>query len=120
MAKRFQCSCREAGCPHILNGYSAAEIKQMLKKTTSERLTEALEALNDPKLADMIRKARLGYYDDYETWIATPQLVLIGDLYQAGHPDMIRRVMAGEFEATKEEGKAWFKREGRQLLENQA
>ena len=88
----------------------------MLKKTTSERLTEALEALNDPKLADMIRKARLGYYDDYETWIATPQLTLIGDLYQAGYPDMVRRATKGEWEATKEEGTAWFEREGRNLL----
>ena len=94
----------------------------MLEKTTSERLAEAMEACGGsghPTLKGMIRKARLGYYDDYETWIATPQLTLIADLQHAGFTDMVRRVKAGEFEATKEEARAWFDREGRHLLESE-
>jgi len=93
---------------------------QMQKKTpprpTSERLAQTLEALNDPALAEMIQRARAGYYDDFKTTIATPQIFLYQDLVTHGYLDLAQRVVDGDFESTREEADAWFQREGRKLI----
>lgn len=51
---------------------------------TTERLAQALESLNDPRLADMIQKARAGHYDDFKTELTFPQVQLVIDLRALG------------------------------------
>lgn len=75
---------------------------------TTERLARALELLADPALAGMIAQARAGHYDDYKSTIAGPQLQLVQDLRAHGHFEFVGRVIAGEFDATPEEGEAWI------------
>lgn len=75
--------------------------------STAERLARTLEALNDPRLRDMIAKARVGYYDDYKSPLATPELQLINDLLGFGHVNLAQRVANDEFSATHEEAEAW-------------
>lgn len=79
--------------------------------TTKERLARALEAQNDPKLADMVKKARNGYYDDYESELATPCIQLVVDLTKHGYKEMAQSAMDGEWDGTLEEGQAWMKSE---------
>lgn len=83
---------------------------------TTERLAQALEAANDPKLALMIVRARDGYYDDYKSDIAAPITNLVWDLEQAGHPELAQRAKDGEFDGTFEEAVAWFESSVRELL----
>lgn len=80
---------------------------------TKDRLTHVLEQAG---LWDMARKARDGYYDDYETPIATPKIQLVVDLLTAGRADLADRAKAGEWDATREESDEWWKREGHKLL----
>ena len=87
---------------------------------TKERLAQAIEGRMgdkyDLRAERMIRLACQGYYDDYESEIATPQGQLIRDFHLVGYVDMAQRAMDGEFECTKEEGEAWMQREGWDLL----
>ena len=76
---------------------------------TTERLARALEALDDPRLLDMIARARAGYYDDFKSILSLPLLQLIRDLEAAGHPEMTRRVRNGEFDATDAEADVWMR-----------
>ena len=82
--------------------------------TTAERLAQALRDAHAP--ADMILNAVGGYYDDYESPLATPIVQLVRDLDTAHLWHLKKRAMAGEFDSTTEEGEAWFLREGRYLL----
>lgn len=86
-------------------------MKQELRKSknlpTTERLAQALEAAGDPRLKPMIDRARQGYYDDYKSPLAAPLVQLAADLRQAGHPELVKRVIDGEFDATPEESEAW-------------
>lgn len=83
---------------------------------TTERLAQALEALEDPRLADMILKARAGYYDDFKSELTTPLVQLYHDLTDLKRFDMLQRVMDGEFDSTPEESRAWFDAEGHKYL----
>lgn len=86
------------------------------KISTKKRLSDALHAAG---LQDMAIKAASGYYDDFESPLATPCLQLAADLAAAGTPAALAlraRHMNGEFDATKEESEAWWKREGKHLL----
>ena len=74
---------------------------------TTEKLARALEAVNDSKLAEMIRRAREGYYDDFRSPLALPTVQLVHDLIAAGQREMADRAIDGEWDATKEEGEAW-------------
>lgn len=78
-----------------------------MTETSKEKLARALEEAGDPKLAKMIERARDGFYSDYESPLALPELTLVRDLAAAGHPDLARRAQAGEFDGTKEEADAW-------------
>jgi hypothetical protein len=80
---------------------------------TSERLAQMLHANG---LFEMEDKARLGYYDDFRSLLATPIIQLVGDLQAKGRHDLAQRVMNGEFDSTKEEAQEWFEREGHKLL----
>jgi hypothetical protein len=87
---------------------------------TTERLALALEALDDPRLSDIIKQAREGLYDDFKTTIAVPLVMLVEHL-RAIDPikfsPFIARVMNGEFDATPEEADEWlFSPEGQETL----
>ena len=83
---------------------------------TTERLAEALEELGDPRLDEMIKRARQGFYDDYKSPYPFPLLKLKLELQSAGYTWMVNRVIAGEFDATYEEAREWFEKEGRHLI----
>lgn len=91
----------------------------MMPKPTTEKLAEALEAV--PGMPpEMVERARSGYYDDYKTELAAPQIQLVSDLRKVVryHPAptrrfrllvmaLIRDVTSGEFDSTREEAEAW-------------
>lgn len=83
---------------------------------TTERLAKALEELGDPKLADMIKRAREGYYDDYKATILDPDMELVHELRTAGHPHMAARVQDGEWDAQDWEKRDALVKEARDLL----
>ena len=91
---------------------------------TKERLAQALQEVG---LRDMATMALGGYYDDFESPLATPITQLAIDLTAearvAGQPmkgrllRLAQRAKCGEFDATTEEGEAWFRREGRLVVD---
>ena len=81
---------------------------------TKEKLARALMEANAP--AQMVERARAGFYDDYESESATPIRNLVSDLQANGLGDLARRAVCGEFDSTREEAEQWFKREGKDLL----
>lgn len=91
---------------------------------TKERLAQAIEARYDVKpnpmierrVQRMIRAARAGQYDDYESELVAPTSQLVADLRYVAFYDLALRVIDGEFDCTKEEGEAWMQREGWELL----
>ncbi len=83
--------------------------------STKERLEAALVNAGAPD--SMIRKAQVGYYDDFESTIATPIAALVFDCREAGLNDLAARAMDGDFDATKEEAEAWYQREGKELFQ---
>ena len=87
------------------------------KQSTKERLVEALRWAGAPQ--DMVQKAGQGYYDDYESEIATPIIQLVKDCHAAGLPALAQRAINGEFDGSREEADAWFAREGKHLLDGQ-
>lgn len=82
--------------------------------STKERLITALINANAPQ--SIVNKARAGYYDDFESTIATPIQALVSDLRDVGLNDLAARAMDGDFDSTKEEAETWFKREGKDLF----
>ena len=78
---------------------------------TKERLAQDIESLakdrQDPELLPMIRKAREGYYDDYESPLATPCMQLVSDFRRLGYEGMARKAMDGRWDGTKAEADAW-------------
>lgn len=73
--------------------------------STAERLAEAMVEAGCP--ADMITRARAGYYDDYRSPLPFPITQLVDDLRDTGHYDLARRAMDGDFDGTREEADAW-------------
>ena len=82
--------------------------------STKNKLIEALKAVGAP--GTMIQRAERGLYDDYESPLATPIRALVLDAQTAGLEDIAQRAMNGEFDSTQEEGEAWLKKEGYDLL----
>lgn len=82
--------------------------------STKEKLVAALISANAPQ--DIINKAQVGYYDDFESTIATPIQSLVLDLRAAGLGEIAARAMDGDFDATPEEAEAWYQREGKDLF----
>ena len=81
---------------------------------TKQKLVKALTEADAPQ--SMLNKARVGYYDDFESTIATPIEALVSDLRAAGLNDLAARAMGGDFDATAEEAEAWYQREGKNLV----
>ncbi len=94
-----------------MNADSVMPIMQPQPTSTKERLARDIDALatarNDPELTPMIRKAREGYYDDYESPLATPCIQLVIDFRTMGYEGMAQKAMDGRWDATKDEAEAW-------------
>jgi len=76
---------------------------------TTDKLALALMGAGAPYA--MIRKAREGRYDDFESDSATPINDLLRDCRIHNLTDISRRAIDGEFDGTKEEASAWYQRE---------
>lgn len=61
------------------------------------KLVQALEALNDNRLNDMLTKAKEGFYTT-NTRTLFPQTFLLLDLLHLGYRELAVRVANGEFE----------------------
>jgi hypothetical protein len=72
---------------------------------TTERLARALEEAGAPTA--MIERARQGYYDDFKSPLAMPEMQLLTDARAAGLESIAEGVLRGEWDATKEESDAW-------------
>jgi hypothetical protein len=72
---------------------------------TTERLAQDLEEAGAP--AEMIERARAGYYDDYKSPLAMPEVQLLQDARAAGLTTIAEGVLEGRWDATKEEAEAW-------------
>jgi len=81
---------------------------------TKDRLVKDLKMFGAPE--QMIEYARNGFYDDFETPIATPILRLIQDCLENGINEVAQRAKDGEYDASPEESKRWFGKEGRRYL----
>jgi hypothetical protein len=84
---------------------------------TKDRLAQDLEAAGAP--AFMLRKAKAGEYDDYESASATPIVDLVRDCLGTGKAALraiAEAAKQGKYDATKAEADAWFAREGKDLL----
>jgi hypothetical protein len=67
-------------------------------------------ALRDAGLNAMADLAATGYYHDFLSPLALPEIVLADDLSRANTPEALalrRRVIHGEFDASREESEAW-------------
>ena len=76
-----------------------------MTEPTTERLAKALAAAGAP--FDMIQKAKDGYYDDYKSSIAMPEVQLLTDARALGLDTIGQGVLNGEWDATKEESDEW-------------
>ncbi|MBE9157873.1 hypothetical protein IQ265_13715 [Nodosilinea sp. LEGE 06152] len=85
-----------------------------MSEPATERLARAMEEAGCP--AEAIALASAGHYDDFKSPLALPTEQLLIDLENNGFPELAKRVAAGEFDATAEEGREWFEAEGRSLL----
>lgn len=86
-----------------------------MPEPTSERLARDLEAAGLP--ADMVSRARDGYYDDFKSPLAMPETQLYNDLRAAGRDDLAQKVTTGEWDSTPEESQEWAESfEGRQTI----
>jgi hypothetical protein len=76
-----------------------------MTEPTTEILARALEEVNAPQ--EMIYKARAGYYDDYKSPLAMPEMQLLKDARMYGLESIAQGVIAGKWDGTKEESDAW-------------
>lgn len=87
---------------------------------TKEKLARALEARkgdkDDPRVDRMIKLAREGHYDDFESSIEMPQSALLAALRSVGYHQLAERVLDGDFDATEQEAADWMRREGHTFL----
>ena len=75
---------------------------------TKDRLVQALIEANAP--AELVDKARTGYYDDFESELDCPNMQLAIDCREVGLQGFADRVVNGEFDATTAEAQAWLDR----------
>lgn len=71
---------------------------------TAENLAKILDAEGLPALA---ARARANEFHDYRSPHTFPEHVLAAELRDAGREDLRQRVIAGEFDASREESQAW-------------
>ena len=81
---------------------------------TKEKLAHALEEVGAP--SGMIEAALQGAYDDFESDSATPISDLVRDASKHGLTTIVGRAMNSDFDSTREEARAWFNKEGKNLI----
>lgn len=81
---------------------------------TKDKLAQALREAGAPET--MVNKALAGSYDDYESDSATPIVDLVNDATSYGLTTLAGRAMNGDFDSTREEARAWFNKEGKNLI----
>ena len=82
--------------------------------STKENLALALAEADAPEW--MVKNARNGQYDDFESQVPNPIMTLVNDCRGVGLEAVAKRAMNGDFDATKEESEAWYEREGKNLF----
>ncbi len=83
---------------------------------TKVKLAQDLKAHGAPE--KMIAATIDGYYDDYESPLATPIIQLVLDCEHIGGNlrSIAIKAKNGEYDGTKEESEAWMEREGKAIL----
>lgn len=74
---------------------------------TKEKLARALEELGDRKLKHVIKRAREGYYDDFESPLVFPSTELFNEMMSRGYIEFTSRITIGEFDSTAKESENW-------------
>src|SRR5436305_393387 len=74
---------------------------------TSEKLAQILELAQAP--SRMVARARMGYYDDFKSPIATPIVQLVQDAQRHELYAIAERAKQGEFDAASWEAQEWAK-----------
>jgi hypothetical protein len=91
---------------------------------TKERLARELDTAarmtGDARLKELAKHARAGLYSDFESPLSLPKVALVEDLIVIAQTTpaivgLINLVKQGEFDDTKAEAQAWYKREGKSL-----
>ena len=86
---------------------------------TKDKLADALVAAGLP---DMATAARTGYYHDFLSPLALPEITLANELAQVGTAAALalrHRVIQGDFDATTQEGEDWAASpEGQEAFKN--
>lgn len=102
----------------VLALYLAEDKLENAYTATIDRRVAALEELHDerPKMRALIKRARAGYYSDFQTPIAAPKATLVNELVSLGHDDLARQVQVGAFDDSREEGEAWLREGGAAAL----
>lgn len=77
----------------------------MAEKPTTEKLAAALIEAGAPGW--MIVNALDGYYDDFKSTIAFPEMQLLADARENNLPTIVEGVLEGRWDATAEESAAW-------------
>jgi hypothetical protein len=72
---------------------------------TTEKLAKALEQAHAPQ--SMITAARAGRYDDFKSAFEMPIHDLVRDCRKYGLHALAQAAIDGEFDATRDEAKAW-------------
>jgi hypothetical protein len=79
---------------------------RILHYLAAHRLAYELEKAGAP--TEMCVRAMLGYYDDFQSPVPFPKIVLIEHLMRAKLRELAERVCAGEFDSTREEAQRLF------------
>jgi hypothetical protein len=89
---------------------------ELMVEPTTEKLAKALEEVNAP--SEMIYKARAGYYDDFKSPLAMPEMQLLADARMYNLESIAQGVMEGKWDSTKEESDEWAKSpEGQEVFD---
>lgn len=75
-------------------------------QSTNDRLGDALETAGAP--LRMIKRARRGYYSDFQSDSTAPKADLVIELNDLGLTALAQRVTNGEFNDTVPEARAWL------------
>ena len=67
--------------------------------------------------SDMVIRAVGGYYDDFDSPLATPIMQLVEDALKAGLHGIAYMARHGKYDGTREEAEAWAAGAGRPLLD---
>src|SRR5690349_8281988 len=78
---------------------------------STEKLVRALQAAQDPRLTEIIERARGDYYHDLASPLIDPNGELVADLQAAGRDDLARRALSGDFDVTQAEAVQWARDE---------